>query len=570
MRLALRCLLGFTVVLLLVLPACLSSLQDGQAAALRAAAQQQSQPQSYCAPSGSSTVEGWLSLTEATRLALAVGWSRSVVESGVLGAVMITESGGDSDGDGSMEVNTGAANPSSSARGLMQIMTSLHGNLIEQHGGDVFDAAGNLRMALDLYDESLAATGDGWLPWEGYTTGRYTQHLDEARAAASGLLGAAQPAPAPSGLRDDFAEVGRTMRDGGGDHFWYLDHNGVTASVIAPGVLAHGGNSTYRMWAQDAVSGSFTIKTRMRVTRMTSDNNLGGGNSTDPGLKILIKQPAAGDGTGPAAARGSGGGRNSDVGNYALPVSTYSGETFIAKRPLAASARDYSFEGSARGLGTVEGEWADVTVQVEQQPDGVRLTYWINGRQVATRSDTDAPMQGPYYVGVRSDGVAWEIDFYEVLGGVIEPSGATCTSTSLVGLVSPEGLACPVPGGRFTNDWGFPRSGGRTHQGNDVFAPTGSPAVAIEDGVIDKGNYSPRGLGGITLWLSGDSGTRYYYAHNDYNIAAIGQRVRAGEQIAAVGRTGNAASTPPHVHFEVHPGGGRAVNPYPLLTTLCA
>ena len=128
---------------------------------------------------------------------------------------------------------------------------------------------------------------------------------------------------------------------------------------------------------------------------------------------------------------------------------------------------------------------------------------------------------------------------------------------------------CPVgPAHSFTDTWHAPRSGGRKHQGTDVFAPWGSPAYAVVDGVIDKvGNG---GLGGITLWLRARNGDRYYYAHNAANLVVVGQRVRAGDVIAYVGKTGNAETTPPHIHFEAHPGGGAAANPAPWLAAICA
>ena len=128
--------------------------------------------------------------------------------------------------------------------------------------------------------------------------------------------------------------------------------------------------------------------------------------------------------------------------------------------------------------------------------------------------------------------------------------------------------ACPVgPTHSFVDTWGAPRSGGRRHQGTDVFAPYGSPAYAVVDGVVDK--WGNGGLGGITLWIRADNGDRFYYAHNSVNIAPVGSRVRAGQIVARVGTTGNAATTPPHIHFEAHPGGGAARNPYPFLRAVC-
>lgn len=128
--------------------------------------------------------------------------------------------------------------------------------------------------------------------------------------------------------------------------------------------------------------------------------------------------------------------------------------------------------------------------------------------------------------------------------------------------------ACPVgPQNNFIDSWHFPRSGGRRHQGTDVFAPYGSGAYAVTNGVIDQ--WGNGGLGGITLWLRADNGDRFYYAHNSVNLAPVGTRVQAGELIARVGNTGNARTTPPHVHFESHPGGGAAANPYPFLAAIC-
>jgi LysM repeat protein len=126
-------------------------------------------------------------------------------------------------------------------------------------------------------------------------------------------------------------------------------------------------------------------------------------------------------------------------------------------------------------------------------------------------------------------------------------------------------LRCPVQGAvRFMNDWGFPRSGGRFHEGNDLFAGRGVPAVAVIGGTAVQ---TTGRLGGNQVKLLGDDGTSYYYTHLD-GFGAAG-RVRAGDVIGYVGSTGNAAGGPTHVHFEVHPGAGAAVNPYPRIQPAC-
>ena len=74
-------------------------------------------------------------------------------------------------------------------------------------------------------------------------------------------------------------------------------------------------------------------------------------------------------------------------------------------------------------------------------------------------------------------------------------------------------------------------------------------------------------LGGLKIWILGDSGTRWYYAHlAGFNPdLEVGDLVKAGDFIGYVGKTGNAISTPPHLHLQMHPDGGRPVNPYPIL-----
>ncbi|MEH6658717.1 M23 family metallopeptidase [Leeuwenhoekiella marinoflava] len=113
--------------------------------------------------------------------------------------------------------------------------------------------------------------------------------------------------------------------------------------------------------------------------------------------------------------------------------------------------------------------------------------------------------------------------------------------------------------------WGAPRDGGkRNHEGVDIFASRGTPVLASIDGYVSRtGN---RGLGGKQVWLrDGLFGNSLYYAHLDSIIATNGQRVKIGDTLGLVGNTGNARTTPPHLHFGVYSHGSGAINPLPFL-----
>ncbi len=130
--------------------------------------------------------------------------------------------------------------------------------------------------------------------------------------------------------------------------------------------------------------------------------------------------------------------------------------------------------------------------------------------------------------------------------------------------------SCPVsPPYSFTDTWGAPRSGGRTHQGVDLMNAYGNKVHAVVDGKISR--FSQNTLGGITLYLQGVDGDEYYYAHLSGYAAGIrpGVAVKAGELVGYNGNSGDARGGAPHVHFEWHPGGGGPVNPTPMARALC-
>jgi murein DD-endopeptidase MepM/ murein hydrolase activator NlpD len=127
-------------------------------------------------------------------------------------------------------------------------------------------------------------------------------------------------------------------------------------------------------------------------------------------------------------------------------------------------------------------------------------------------------------------------------------------------------LGFPVSGSKANvgSVWGDQRDGGkRNHEGIDIFAPKGTPAVAASDGFVV--GVREGGIGGKTIWLRPE-GKNYtlYYAHLDKQLVHEGQRVKKGDEVGTVGNTGNAQYTPSHLHFGIYTFGG-AVDPLPFV-----
>jgi len=113
--------------------------------------------------------------------------------------------------------------------------------------------------------------------------------------------------------------------------------------------------------------------------------------------------------------------------------------------------------------------------------------------------------------------------------------------------------------------WGAPRGTGRRHEGQDIFAPKGTPVLSATRGYIYK--IGENNLGGQTVSVISSGGRIYYYAHLDRyaNGIEVGDRVTTRTVLGYVGTTGNAQGTPPHLHFGIYTMTG-AINPLPLLT----
>jgi murein DD-endopeptidase MepM/ murein hydrolase activator NlpD len=147
---------------------------------------------------------------------------------------------------------------------------------------------------------------------------------------------------------------------------------------------------------------------------------------------------------------------------------------------------------------------------------------------------------------------------------------APTTTTAAPPPASTSGKTCPVNAATsFSDTWGAPRSGGRSHKGVDIMAVRNAPVVAIESGTVTRTSNST--LGGLSIYLTGNSGSRYYYAHFEYIEGGItrGTKVSVGQLVGGNGSSGNAAAWSPHVHFQYAPPGHSWVNPYPLVKALC-
>lgn len=128
------------------------------------------------------------------------------------------------------------------------------------------------------------------------------------------------------------------------------------------------------------------------------------------------------------------------------------------------------------------------------------------------------------------------------------------------------GLVCPIRGPlSFVDSWGAARATTGSHQGVDLMSPRGTPNVAVVSG---RAEMRTGGISGRGVWLYGDDGNLYYYFHLEAYEGG-NRRVQQGEVVGYVGNTGDASGGATHTHFEVHPGGGPAVNPYPTAAGIC-
>jgi murein DD-endopeptidase MepM/ murein hydrolase activator NlpD len=104
----------------------------------------------------------------------------------------------------------------------------------------------------------------------------------------------------------------------------------------------------------------------------------------------------------------------------------------------------------------------------------------------------------------------------------------------------------------------------REHHGIDIFAPRNTPVLAASDGVVSS--VGTNRLGGNVVWIwDPERGQSHYYAHLEAQAVSVGERVNAGDVVGYVGNTGNARTTPPHLHFGIYSRGEGPIDPLPFV-----
>lgn len=220
-----------------------------------------------------------------------------------------------------------------------------------------------------------------------------------------------------------------------------------------------------------------------------------------------------------------------------------------------------------KGLPVLEPGARHAAVKRLQERLGVKVTGWYGPMTLAKvqafQEWRGLPAEG--YVGLRT----WQALYTPYTPPKRKASTSSSSSSSPTRSVSApvtSGRVCPAPGSSFGSGWGAPR-GGRSHMGVDLMGPRGMPILAIESGSIIRAGYQSNGA--IRIVQQGVSGSKFYYGHMDSITVRAGSSVKRGQVIGYMGDTGSPGAV--HLHFEYWKSGGEsaAVDPYPLLKSLC-
>jgi murein DD-endopeptidase MepM/ murein hydrolase activator NlpD len=316
-----------------------------------------------------------------------------------------------------------------------------------------------------------------------------------------------------------------------------------------------------------------------RATVQGGGRDATAGSAARPGMEIL-------DGSATVRASRAGGEASAHASARAAGVTLFDGLVTAERVTRTATAADgsVSYGGSVRGLvvaGVDRGDrgspttWSSGGVRVTVNTDGVGLRVRLTRAVAGFASGTEV---------IVADVGAEAVDGADP-AATPEPT-PTPTPDQLdtpppqddapakpaKPKVSPEQrlargrFVFPVYGDvRCADDFGAPRQIG-AHQGNDCFAAFGSPVLAVADGRLNRVGTLP--ISGNRLWLKTERGDSFFYAHMSAFApeAVSGRKVKAGTLLGFIGNTGDAEPTPPHLHFEIHPGDKKAIDPHEILT----
>lgn len=271
-----------------------------------------------------------------------------------------------------------------------------------------------------------------------------------------------------------------------------------------------------------------------------------------PGQKLVIP----GDGT-----------TSSSPSTSPAPSSDGESEGSTDKTPSTSRSGKFHVVKAGETLESIAKQYSGVSAAAIAEANGV-----VNGKvYTGTRLFLDGPS---YTAGGGSGDGTYVVKSGDRLGDIAAHYGTTLSAIAKLNGISnvnlirsgqsltipgASGWVCPVSSPSYFNDWGFPRSGSRFHEGNDLFTKYGSPVKAPISGTVELKTGS---LGGLQFNLHGSDGVEYLGSHLSAS-EKIG-KVSAGDVIGYVGTSGNAQGTSPHLHFGMYID-GLAINPYPTL-----
>lgn len=211
----------------------------------------------------------------------------------------------------------------------------------------------------------------------------------------------------------------------------------------------------------------------------------------------------------------------------------------------------------------------DLVLSCQKEGEGLSTNGWAD--LIALKSTLPAQQTSPLIKQLKQGTAFEKISWKDVIPGISPDLIRQVKEKRAIliqyPLFAPHGYAFPVTGKPWYQDsWGADREGGkRQHEGTDLFAEEGTPLINSCSGKIEKLGWNR--LGGERVGIRGTDGNYYYYAHlqSIEPSLKVGQYIAAGVQIGTMGHTGDALTTPDHLHFGIELPNGTWVNPYPFL-----